>query len=219
MFKRNLALFVCLMLLILPLNLALAHGGRTDSNGGHYDRSTGEYHYHHGYPAHDHPGGVCPYDYDDQTDHSGGDNDLPSKSYSGSFLDRDYSKTDGPQFDYDEIFREAREGIEEDREAAKRSNDLSPTYDEWLKSDEGKQYIRENTGKISQQAKDSMQRQAEKHASAASTPLPSPSPTGSIGAQSTAGNEANPNVARPVIILALTALFIVCSVIYAKKSK
>ena len=75
MFKRNLALFVCLMLLILPLNLALAHGGRTDANGGHYDRSTGEYHYHHGYPAHDHPGGVCPYDYDDQTDHSGGTND------------------------------------------------------------------------------------------------------------------------------------------------
>ena len=72
MFKRYLSLFVCLMLLILPLDLALAHGGRTDSNGGHYDRSTGEYHYHHGYPAHDHPGGICPYDYDDQTDHSGG---------------------------------------------------------------------------------------------------------------------------------------------------
>lgn len=31
-----------------------AHSGRTDSNGGHLDHSTGEYHYHHGYPAHDH---------------------------------------------------------------------------------------------------------------------------------------------------------------------
>jgi hypothetical protein len=40
---------------------ALAHSGRTDSKGGHYNRSTGEYHYHHGYSAHDHPGGVCPY--------------------------------------------------------------------------------------------------------------------------------------------------------------
>ena len=34
----------------------------TDSNGGHYDRQNGGYHYHHGYPAHDHPNGVCPYE-------------------------------------------------------------------------------------------------------------------------------------------------------------
>lgn len=53
-----------------------AHPGRTDSNGGHTDHSTGEYHYHHGYSAHDHydmdGDGVidCPYDFDDQTDHS-----------------------------------------------------------------------------------------------------------------------------------------------------
>lgn len=40
---------------------AAAHSGRTDKNGGHYDRSTGDYHYHHGYPAHQHPGGICPY--------------------------------------------------------------------------------------------------------------------------------------------------------------
>jgi hypothetical protein len=38
-----------------------AHSGRTDSSGGHYDRSTGEYHYHHGHSAHQHPNGVCPY--------------------------------------------------------------------------------------------------------------------------------------------------------------
>jgi hypothetical protein len=42
-------------------SIALAHSGGTDSRGGHYDRSTGEYHYHHGKPAHQHPGGVCPY--------------------------------------------------------------------------------------------------------------------------------------------------------------
>lgn len=33
---------------------AYAHSGRTDSNGGHTDHSTGEYHYHHGYGPHQH---------------------------------------------------------------------------------------------------------------------------------------------------------------------
>ena len=31
-----------------------AHSGRTDSSGGHYNHSTGDYHYHHGSSAHDH---------------------------------------------------------------------------------------------------------------------------------------------------------------------
>ena len=52
-----------------------AHPGRTDSKGGHNNRSTGEYHYHHGYPEHDHydmdgDGEIdCPYDFVDQPDH------------------------------------------------------------------------------------------------------------------------------------------------------
>ena len=56
--------------------VAFAHGGNTDSNGGHYDRSSGEYHYHHGYSAHSHydmnGDGVidCPYDFDDKTNHN-----------------------------------------------------------------------------------------------------------------------------------------------------
>lgn len=45
---------------------AQAHSGRTDSQGGHHDNQNksglGSYHYHHGYSAHLHPGGVCPYD-------------------------------------------------------------------------------------------------------------------------------------------------------------
>lgn len=57
--KQKLILF--LLILSLPLS-ALAHSGGTDSNGGHYDRSTGQYHYHHGYSAHQHPNGVCPYE-------------------------------------------------------------------------------------------------------------------------------------------------------------
>ena len=41
---------------------AYAHPGDTDSRGGHYNRTTGVYHYHHGYPAHSHINGVCPYE-------------------------------------------------------------------------------------------------------------------------------------------------------------
>lgn len=72
--KRLLAFLLAFLLLLSPT--VLAHSGKTDANGGHYDRSTGEYHYHHGYPAHQHydmdGDGVadCPYDFDDQTDHS-----------------------------------------------------------------------------------------------------------------------------------------------------
>ena len=54
--KKIFALFTLVSL------LAFAHPGRTDANGGHYDRKNGTYHYHHGYPAHDHPNGVCPYE-------------------------------------------------------------------------------------------------------------------------------------------------------------
>ena len=49
-----------LALSLLPA-LVLASPGGTDANGGHYEHATGLYHYHHGYPAHQHPGGICPY--------------------------------------------------------------------------------------------------------------------------------------------------------------
>lgn len=48
-----------------PPVIVEAHSGRTDSRGGHRDNRNrsglGSYHYHHGYPAHLHTGGVCPY--------------------------------------------------------------------------------------------------------------------------------------------------------------
>ena len=53
--------------------VSFAHGGRTDANGGHYNRSTGEYHYHHGYSAHSHYDidgdghEDCPFDLKDNT--------------------------------------------------------------------------------------------------------------------------------------------------------
>lgn len=56
----------CLGLLILSAVVAYAHNGRTDYKGGHYVGETSEYHYHHGYPAHDHSNGKCPYEFDEK---------------------------------------------------------------------------------------------------------------------------------------------------------
>lgn len=62
--KKFITVILCVSLL-LPYNVSLAHSGRTDSNGGHHDYKNasglGDYHYHHGYGPHLHPGGVCPY--------------------------------------------------------------------------------------------------------------------------------------------------------------
>lgn len=61
--------------------LCFAHSGRTDSSGGHRDSSTGEYHYHHGYPAHQHPNGKCPYDFDDKTNSESNYSTLKTTEY------------------------------------------------------------------------------------------------------------------------------------------
>ena len=54
-----------MFILTIPV-FTFAHSGRTDSKGGHRDNNNvsglGSYHYHHGYPAHLHPNGVCPYE-------------------------------------------------------------------------------------------------------------------------------------------------------------
>ena len=57
-----LALVLTVVCMLAGCLMVDAHSGRTDAQGGHYDRSTGEYHCHHGYPAHQHPNGVCPYE-------------------------------------------------------------------------------------------------------------------------------------------------------------
>ncbi|MDO4495831.1 MAG: YHYH domain-containing protein [Clostridiaceae bacterium] len=46
--KSYFTLILSLILLYTFFSYAFAHSGRTDSNGGHYNRSTGEYHYHTG---------------------------------------------------------------------------------------------------------------------------------------------------------------------------
>lgn len=64
---------LCMIMALLLLSVASAHPGRTDGRGGHYDSATGEYHYHHGYRAHQHTDldgdgkADCPYNFDDQT--------------------------------------------------------------------------------------------------------------------------------------------------------
>ena len=78
--KLLIALAICLQLPVI----ALAHPGRTDSSGGHTDHDSGEYHYHHGYPAHDHydmdGDGIpnCPYDSDFQPNYATIKKDSPS---------------------------------------------------------------------------------------------------------------------------------------------
>ena len=65
MSKKGLNITISIILLFVFLISAAAHSGKTDANGGH--AGSLPYHYHHGYPAHDHNGGVCPYDFDDKT--------------------------------------------------------------------------------------------------------------------------------------------------------
>lgn len=78
-------LTICLLLVLPVLTFAVfAHPGRTDAQGGHYDRSTGLYHFHHGYSAHQHTGGVCPYAYDDKTGENSGGSSSSGSSSGGS---------------------------------------------------------------------------------------------------------------------------------------
>lgn len=63
-FKISLILMSIVIIISGSCVAVFAHPGKTDSDGGHFDRSTGEYHYHHGYPAHQHENGTCPYDFD-----------------------------------------------------------------------------------------------------------------------------------------------------------
>ena len=43
---RSLLVLFLLIFSVLAYNVGYAHPGRTDANGGHYNRQTGEYHTH-----------------------------------------------------------------------------------------------------------------------------------------------------------------------------
>lgn len=54
--------FILLIFTLICISTSVyAHPGNTDANGGHYDSYTGEYHYHHGFEAHYHDNGICPF--------------------------------------------------------------------------------------------------------------------------------------------------------------
>jgi hypothetical protein len=60
--KKRIVLVALLISALLSIVFyAHAHSGRTDGSGGHHDRQNGGYHFHHGYSAHYHPNGECPY--------------------------------------------------------------------------------------------------------------------------------------------------------------
>ena len=85
--KIIIVLLTVLLLCTIPLSI-MSHPGGTDGKGGH--RSPDGYHYHHGYPAHDHTDldgdgkKDCPYDFKDNTKNNSGsgnnDNSADSKS-------------------------------------------------------------------------------------------------------------------------------------------
>lgn len=60
MIKKVITIIITVIVCLIMAFSVSAHSGGTDSKGGHYDRSSGEYHYHHGYEAHFHYDGVCP---------------------------------------------------------------------------------------------------------------------------------------------------------------
>lgn len=63
--KKKTVLLILALILSL-VSTAYGHSGRTDGSGGHKDNKNksglGYYHYHHGYSAHLHDNGVCPYE-------------------------------------------------------------------------------------------------------------------------------------------------------------
>lgn len=79
MMKR--VLFVLLTLFICG-SVVSAHSGQTDAQGGHWDSTGGGYHYHHGYPAHSHINGECPYNFDDRTGWNSGESGSSGGGYS-----------------------------------------------------------------------------------------------------------------------------------------
>ena len=97
--KKILLVISVIALLVSLVLFVNAHPGRTDGAGGHTNRSTGEYHFHHGYSEHNHydidgDGDVdCPYDFKDETNRSSSDNsENKEERQPTTKKDTDYSK-------------------------------------------------------------------------------------------------------------------------------
>lgn len=107
--KRKLFIIVALIFIwsVFPIAVS-AHPGGTDAAGGHRNHSTGEYHYHHGYSAHDHydmdGDGIadCPYNFDDQAGANSGKS-TGGTSYSNLYSNDGSSETETVYIDREVI--------------------------------------------------------------------------------------------------------------------
>lgn len=124
--KKLLIIVLIIAMITLPL-VAFAHSGKTDSQGGHTDHSTGEYHYHHGYSAHQHTNGECPYDFDDKTDHS------YSSSYSGTSYSYTYTYSGSYDDGYDDGYEKGRKNGYDDGYVAGENAGYDMGKDDWEK--------------------------------------------------------------------------------------
>ena len=94
--KKLITVFLVVLFLFSSALLALAHPGNTDIRGGHRDSDTGIYHYHHGYPAHQHPNGECPYNFEDKSSSYGSNSSNDFYSTTESSAARTTAKTTKP---------------------------------------------------------------------------------------------------------------------------
>lgn len=99
---KKLISILCALIITTALAFPVtAHPGRTDSNGGHYNRATGEYHYHDGSSAGKSSGGSSinglPDLYRDKTDY-------PSYSSKKSESSKESENSEGENSDFGAVF-------------------------------------------------------------------------------------------------------------------
>lgn len=100
-FKISLILISIVVIILGSCVAVFAHPGKTDSDGGHFDRSTGEYHYHHGYPAHQHENGTCPYNKKSTTAKK-------AETFATIVIEDNEQKDNSSGIDYDSIRNKAK---------------------------------------------------------------------------------------------------------------
>ena len=100
-FKTGLILISIVIIILGSCVAVFAHPGKTDSDGGHFDRSTGEYHYHHGYPAHQHENGTCPYNKKSTTNEK-------AETFATIVIEDNKQKDNSSGIDYDSIRNKAK---------------------------------------------------------------------------------------------------------------
>lgn len=100
-FKISLILMSIVVIFLGSCVAVFAHPGKTDSDGGHFDRSTGEYHYHHGYPAHQHENGTCPYNKKSTTTEK-------AETFATIVIEDNKQKDNSSGIDYDSIRNKAK---------------------------------------------------------------------------------------------------------------